>query len=75
MLASLLYSLLRALLDVLATSRGDQAQLQAEVLALRRRIQVLERQVKRVRWAPGDRMLIAALRDHLPVGFNKYIGR
>lgn len=66
MLASLLYSLLRALLDVLATSRGDQAQLQAEVLALRRQVQVLERQIKRVRWTPGDRVLMAALRDHLP---------
>ena len=42
MLASLLYSLLGALLDVLATSRGDQAQLQAEVLAPRRQVQVLE---------------------------------
>ena len=38
MLASLLYSLLRALLDVPATSHGDQAQLQAEVLALRRQV-------------------------------------
>lgn len=66
MLTSLLYSLLRALLDALATSRGDQAQLQAEVLALRRQVQVLERQIQRVRWTPGDRMLMAALRDHLP---------
>ena len=66
MLASLLYSLLCALLDVLATSRGDQAQLRAEVLALRRQVQVLERGVKRVRWAPGDRMLLAALRNRLP---------
>ena len=65
-LPSLLYSLLHALLDVLATSHGDQAQLQAEVLALRRQVQVLERQIKRVRWTPGDRMLMAALRDHLP---------
>ena len=65
-LASLLYSLLRALVDVLATSRGDQAQLQAEVFALRRQVKVLERQIKRVHWTPGDRMLMAALRDHLP---------
>ncbi|HVS47980.1 MAG TPA: integrase core domain-containing protein [Candidatus Dormibacteraeota bacterium] len=65
MLTSLLYSLLRALLDVIATSHGDQAQLQAEVLALRRQVQVLERQIKRVRWTPGDRMLMAALRNHL----------
>ncbi len=65
MLVSLVYSLLRALLDVIATSHGDQALLQAEVLALRRQVQVLERQVKRVRWTPGDRMLMAALRDRL----------
>ena len=66
MLVSLVYSLLRALIDVIATSQGDRAQLQAEVLALRRQVQVLERQIKRVRWTPGDRMLMAALRDHLP---------
>lgn len=66
MLVSLAYSLLRALLDVIAISQGDQAQLQAEVLALRRQVQVLERQIKRVRWTPGDRMLMAALLDHLP---------
>jgi putative transposase len=65
-LVSLVYSLLRALLDVLATNHGDQARLQAEVLALRRQVQVLERQIKRVQWTPGDRMLIAALRDRLP---------
>lgn len=35
------------------------------MLALRRQVQVLERQIKRVRWMPGDRMLMAALRDHL----------
>jgi hypothetical protein len=64
-LVSLVYSLLRALLDVIAISQGDQAQLQAEVLALRRQVQVLERQIKRVRWTPGDRMLMAALREHL----------
>jgi putative transposase len=65
-LASLIYSLLLVLLDVFATSRDDQAKLQAEVLALGRQVQVLERQIKRVRWTPGDRMVMAALRDHLP---------
>ena len=49
MLASLVYSLFRALLDVMATSNGDRAKREAEVLALRRQVQVLERQVKRVR--------------------------
>jgi len=60
---SLIYSLVRVLLDVIAVSRGDQSKLQAEVLALRRQVQVLERQIKRVRWRAGDRMIIAALRD------------
>lgn len=60
-LASPLYSLMRVLLDVVATSHGDQAKLQGEVLALRGQVQVLERQVKRVRWSPGDRMVLAAL--------------
>ena len=66
MLFSLVYSLLRTLLDVIATSHGDHARLQAEVLVLRRQVQVLERQIKRVQWTPGDRMLLAALRDRLP---------
>src|SRR5205085_2420312 len=63
---SLLYSVVRFWLDVIATSHGDQAKLQAEVLALRRQVQVLERQIKRVRWSPGDRLLLAALRERIP---------
>ncbi len=46
MVGSLLYSLLRVLLDMLATSHRDEAELRAEVLALRRQVQVLERQIK-----------------------------
>ncbi|MDQ6877166.1 MAG: hypothetical protein M3082_05610 [Candidatus Dormibacteraeota bacterium] len=49
MIEFLIYSLLRVMLDAMATSHGDPAQLQAEVLALRRQVQVLERQIKRVR--------------------------
>jgi putative transposase len=64
--ASLIYSLIRVLLDVVATSHGDQAKLQAEVLALRRQVQVLERQIRRVHWSPGDRMVLAALRERIP---------
>lgn len=66
MVASLLYSLVRFLLDLVATSRTDRAKLQGEVLVLRRQVQVLERQVKRVRWSAGDRMIVAALRERLP---------
>jgi putative transposase len=63
---SFIYSLVRLLLDVLVTSHGDQAKLQIEVLALRRQVQVLERQIKRVHWRPGDRMVLAALRERIP---------
>ena len=59
------YSILGILLDAIAMSQRDQAKLQAEVLALRRQVQVLERQIKRVKWMPADRML-AVLRDRLP---------
>jgi hypothetical protein len=64
--AGVLYSPIRLLLDVATTSRQEQAKLQAEVLVLRRQVQVLERQIKRVRWTPADRMILAALRERLP---------
>ncbi len=63
---SLIYSLLRILLDALATRDGGQGGLQAKLLALRRQVQVLERHIKRVHWSPGDRMVLAALRDRIP---------
>ncbi len=43
-MASMLYSLIRVLLDVMATSHSNEAKLGAEVLSLRRQVQVLERQ-------------------------------
>ena len=64
--AGVLYSLVRLLLDVVATNRQEQAKLQAEVLVLRQQVQVLERQIKRVQWNPADRMILAALRERLP---------
>jgi putative transposase len=36
------------------------------VLVLRRQVQVLERQINRVRWTAGDRMVLAALRERFP---------
>src|SRR3989442_16010460 len=60
---SLIYSLLRVLLDALATSHGDQAGLQAEGLALRRQVEVQQRQLDRGRGSPGDRMVFAAHRE------------
>lgn len=60
-----MYSLVSVFLDMIATSHRRQSQLEAEVLALRRQVQVLERQIKRVHWTAGDRMIMAALRRHL----------
>lgn len=54
-MASMLYSLVRVVLDAIATSHSNEAKLRVEVLALRRQVQVLERQIKHVRWEPGDR--------------------
>ena len=65
-MASMLYSLIRVVLDAIATSHSNEAKLRAEVLVLRWQVQVLERQIKRVRWEPGDRMILAALRERLP---------
>ena len=66
MAGSLIYSLVRVLVELIVVGRSDQAKLQAEALALRRQVQVLERQIKRLRWSPGDRMIMAALRERLP---------
>ncbi len=66
MFGALIYSPLRVLLDVLVTNHVDQVKLQAEVLVLRRQVQVLERQITRVHSSPGDRTLLAALRQRIP---------
>ena len=65
-MASMLYSLICVVLDAIATSHSNEAKLRADVLALRRQVQVLERQIKRVRWEPGDRMILAAVQERLP---------
>jgi len=50
---ALLYSVVRFLLDALLTRRQSDLQLQAEVLALRHQLRVLQRQVRRPRWQPA----------------------
>jgi integrase len=57
---SLLYSPVRFLLDALLTRRQSELRLRAEVLALCHQIRVLERQVRRPRWRPADRLLLTA---------------
>ncbi|MGW0707600.1 hypothetical protein ACWD4G_16850 [Streptomyces sp. NPDC002643] len=56
-----------ALLRLLSVSNQDK---DAEILALRHQITVLERQLgrDRVRFAPGDRVFLAALLHRLPRG-------
>jgi putative transposase len=63
---ALLYDLLRLLVEILIVRGRGDAQLRAEVLALRHQLGVLERQVGRPRWQPADRMLLAALSRALP---------
>ena len=66
MLASLLYSIVRLLVDLLSVRDREQAELQSEVLALRHQLRVLQRQVRRPRWRTGDRMVLATIIERLP---------
>ena len=68
MLASLLYSIVRLLVNLLSIRDREQAELQAVVLALRHQLRVLQRQVRRPRWPPGDRMVLASLIERIPKG-------
>ena len=61
MLLSLLYSVVRFLLEILLVRTSSEARLRAEVLALRHQLRVLERQVKWPRWQQSDRLLLTAL--------------
>src|SRR5215471_3633602 len=61
MLLALLYQLVRYLTDLALVSTQSDAQLRAEVLALRHQLRVLERKVGKPAWQPGDRLLLAAL--------------
>jgi putative transposase len=65
-LYSLLYELLRLLIEILIVRGRGDAQLRAEVLALRHQLGVLERQVGRPRWQATDRLLLAAISRALP---------
>ena len=60
-LYSLLYGVVRLLLEILIVRGRSDAELRAEVLALRHQPRVLERQVGRPRWQPTDRLLLTAI--------------
>jgi putative transposase len=65
-LYSLIYAVVRLLMEVLIVRGRSDARLRAEVLALRHQLRVLERQVGRPRWQPTDRLFLAALSHVLP---------
>src|SRR5215467_9050913 len=63
---ALLYAVVRFLLDALLTRRQSASRLEAEVLALRHQLRVLQRQVRRPCWQPADRVYLSALSRLLP---------
>jgi putative transposase len=65
-LFALLYAAVHLLLEILIVHSRSKARLEAEVLALRHQLRVLERQVGRPRWQPADRLLLAAISRVLP---------
>ena len=65
-LYSFLSDLLRLLIEILIVRGRGDAQLRGEALALRHQLGVLERQVRRPRWQPSDRLLLAAISQALP---------
>jgi putative transposase len=60
-LFSLAYAVVRLVLEALIVHGRANAELRAEVLALRHQLRVLERQAGRPRWQPCDRLLLAAI--------------
>src|SRR5215467_9937897 len=60
------YQLIRFIADLVLVRTRSDAQLSAEVLALRHQLRMLERSVGKPAWQPGDRLLLAALSRLLP---------
>jgi transposase InsO family protein len=72
--ASLVYLLLRQVLQLLAQLARDDGAKDVELLVLRHQVAVLRRQVHRPRLEPADRIVLAALsrllpRSHWPIFF------
>lgn len=70
MLFSLAYSLARFLAELLLIRHRSDAQLRAEVLALRHQFRILEHQACRPRWQPSDRLLLTS---HCPITPQSHI--
>ncbi len=66
MLPSLLYAVVRLLLDVALLRCRSGAGRDLELLALRHEVRVLRRRRQRIAWCPGDRLVLTALSRGLP---------
>ncbi len=64
MLISVIYAVVRLLLDILLTKRKHDREV--EILVLRHQLSVLQRAAGRPRWQPRDRLILAALARSLP---------
>jgi hypothetical protein len=66
MLLGLTYQLVLIVVDLVLVRTSSDAQLRAEVLALRHQLRALECKVGKSAWQPGDRILLAGLCRLLP---------
>jgi putative transposase len=71
MSASLVYLLLRQVLQMLTQLARDDAK-DVELLVLRHQVAVLRRQVHRPNLEPADQVVLAALSRRLPRSRNQY---
>jgi hypothetical protein len=66
MLASLLYAVVRLLLELAVLRCHGGTARDLELLALRHEVRVLRRRTKRIAWRPGDRLVLTTLSRRLP---------
>ena len=66
MLLSILYAVVRLLLDLALLRCRSATGRDLELLALRHAVRVLRRRTTRMAWRPGDRLVLTALSRYLP---------
>ena len=66
MLASMVYAVVRLLLDLALLRCRSSSARDLELLALRHEVRVLRRRTTRIAWRPGDRLVLTALSRYFP---------